>query len=371
MKKIAAVLISIAIALAFLQCSKKGTPGGRTGTRVLLNPINLIPPPAGSVYEGWVITMARIAGPGFTYVPNFRSFGRFGWNSYAYSFVDATTAQPRGFEFETGTNFFSENLTTTLTPAQVENFIVRAIRGDTINLVPVTLAAAEMKVLLITIEPASESGPDLTRSGVPFLGGLANDSGIIDLVYPVNYKSPDVKGSYFIATPSDTLFNLFKDTTEAARINESRGLWLGLFDATGAKVDTFLRNLVPFKGWRFEAWFAKGTDIVSLGRFYRADSSDLSNSHCLDTSRIFQLPGEDFVVGMPPGINNALGGKIMVTLEPEPDADPAIFPLILFQDTTPSSIRNPFNVLNIHKTDIFDNRSRFFPKVRAFVREEK
>ena len=66
----------------------------------------------------------------------------------------------------------------------------------------------------------------------------------------------------------------------------------------------------------------------------------------------------------------------MITLEPLPDNDPAMFPVILFRATAPaadSSVRDPMIGIenNLHFNFEMENRARFFPKVRVRVIPEE
>lgn len=357
------VLMAVVALLLLARCGKEETvtgPSPKEGSRVLLAPSNLSPPPPGVVYEGWVVRLDSTASG---LVPNYTSFGRFGWNSYVYSFVDGSTGQARSFSFETGQNLFTANAPSTLNADTARSLLARILRRDTLSLNSFSLSVAGLKVLLISVEPANETGADLTRPSSPFLAGFSNDSGVVELTYPVDYRNPDITATYFLGTPSDSLLPITIGTTDTGRINnESRGIWIGRLTVIRTADSNFV---VPrlLSGWRYEGWIVKPPLTVSLGKFVRPDSADLSNPYA-DTTKIFQIPGEDFLINPPPGLTSVLGGLIVVSLEPHPDTDPAMFPLILFQDSTPLVAKTDQAVF-VQQPRNFAIRSRFFPKVKA------
>ncbi len=364
------------VTLLVLQCSKEKPTQTKIpfGRSVSFSPVDWMANPAGGIYEGWVVTL-DIVGLG-VYTPQYFSLGRFGWDNYVFTFLDSA-GNARGGDFTANQNLFTEDFAPIVHPETLKVIARRMAEGNTVQLSFANRALAGLKVLLVSVEPlidTARSTPD-----IPFLAGVCNISGKFDLIYPINYKDPDVECHYFLASPSDTLINLGKDSSTVAKNNETEGIWVGIFDPKSSArgmPDTIFANLDVVKGWQFETWFQKGSTLISLGKIRRADSADLSNPYTDTLRKAFQIPGEDFRINNPP-FTNALAATIMLTLEPYPDPDPAsIFPLLLFRDTTRDSIAslNPLTQKfedNVHHNFLFDNRARFFPKIKATVIPEQ
>ncbi len=248
----------------------------------------------------------------------------------------------------------------------------------------------KMVGFLFSLDPANETGPDTATPASPFLAAYSNDSGKFEMVYPYNYRLPDFVCGYFLASPTDTLYFLkcACNVTDSNQIrDEGRGVWLGFLDTLHydlgrrmAKPDTVLRKLARelLPGWQFEGWLERGSTRVSLGHFPRGDTSDQANPYAYSPDSVLFVPRNDFLVNPPaefdttpnPNKANLLGSVLRVTLEPRPDNDPAMFPLILFQDTIPRtfSTTTPDGVIsNLHFNLKMQNRARFFPKIRVRV----
>lgn len=390
------VRIAAVVTAGFLlaQCGKKG--GTETtgllpyGTSVELQPVNLPPPPAGSVYQAWVL---RLQKSGTNYSLQYFPYARFGWNSYKYKFTNETTGTDLGYVFkaspDTG-NLFSQNLTGFMRADTIGLTLEKLLRGQSVPLPGESENISKLLGFLLTIEPAGETGPDLTAPAVPFLVAYSNDTGKTELIYPSNYRHPDFNITFFLATPTDTLFEVDRQVDTNHIQNEHRGVWFGFIDTSRydlgirmVRPDTVLRKLARelLPGWQFEGWIERNGSRVSTGHFRRGDSADLENPYAYFPDSAFALPGEDFLVNNPPAefagtVRGLLQSTVMVTLEPLPDNDPAMFPVILFRATAPavdSSIRDPLIGIenNLHFNFEMENRARFFPKVRVRVIPEE
>jgi hypothetical protein len=363
------------------QCGKKVTqPVLPVGTAAVLEPADLPDPPAGMVYQAWVCSLRQVGIN--AYLPVYNSVERFRWRSGPFVFTDPASGAPRpkGALFETGHNLFTVDFAQGINPDTVRAVMLKIAEGDTIRFRPATAKLAGLKTLLMTVEPAAETGPDLLIPGAPFLIGAANDSGVIHLSFVVNYRQKEVSARYFMATPDDTTGLLpvngcCIETTMIARDNESKGIWFGTFDpGKGGRPDTNLANLRIPQGWLWEGWLKKGGVLVSLGRFLRADSADFSNIYSFDTSKIYfdsartiSLPGESFFTNPP--FSSVLGATVFLTLKPILAADTNFFALIVFRDSVRQATFDPFQriTINLQKTFLFDNRARFMPVIRAVV----
>lgn len=376
MRDLTRIILVAAVGLFLAQCGKKPPKPQPLpfGTAAHFEPVDLMNEPTNTVYEGWVVTLDSVRP--FVYTPHYKSFGRFGWNVPAFSFLDST-GQARSGDFETGQNLFTEDFPG-IKLDTIKAVALRMANRDTVKLSFRNRDLARLKALLVTIEPKSETdSASRATPSIPFLFGPTNSAGVFDFVYPVDYKTPDVSAHYFLATPSDTLINLVKDTTVRAKRDEARGIWIGVFDPHSAirgLPDTGLAILQRPNGWFFETWFQKGSNLVSLGKFDKPDSADLSNRYTATLRRRFDIPGEDFKINNPPIYqagnpdSTVLKGTLMITLEPNPDPDSAIFPLILFRDTTRSTLTSfirAVDSVNEQRNFLFDNRARFFPRIKV------
>lgn len=382
----------IAVALLSLQCGK-GKPPTTPGTVLLygldveLKPVDLPPPPAGTVYEAWFFRL-EASGPG--YKARFIPFKRFGWNDYKFKFTDPNTGTDLGDVFRASpdtTNLFIQNLTTFVRADTIGKIVEKLVRGQTVPLPGLSRNLAQMIGFLLSIEPAGSVGPDTFPSSA-LMVAYSNDSGKVDMVYPYNYRNRDFFVQYFMATPTDTLYFLkcACNVTDSNQIrDEGRGVWFGFIDTTRydlgrrmAKPDTVLRKLCRelMPGWQFQGWIEKNGTLLSMGHFNRADTTDDANIYAFNPDSCFFVPGEDYTTDtlrIPPAFRkNVLGSIIRITLEPKPDTDPNMYPLIVFQDTirkTFSSVDDPEigPVSNLHRNFVSKNRSRFLPKMHVRV----
>ncbi|MCI0329626.1 MAG: hypothetical protein L0196_01545 [candidate division Zixibacteria bacterium] len=392
-------LLIAAAGLFLAQCGKKETtaPAGEMGfgTKVQLDPVDLPEPPAGLVYQAWLFRIEP-SGPGYSikYFP----YAKFNWVGYPYKFTDLNTGTDVGRTFQAspdGSNLFTVNLTGFMRADTLFETVQKFLRGDTVNLPGRQENLTQMMGFLFSLEPASETGPDTATPAIPFLAGYSNDSGKFDLVYPYNYRHPDFNANYVIATPSDTLYLYYRESDTIHLRNEHVGVWFGVIDTSkyelGIRVirsDTVLtklaRELLP--GWQFQAWIERNGTRVNLGHFVRGDSADLENPYCFQTDSLPACPGEDLIPRKnPPAefadtamVQGVLKSRLSITLEPRPDNDPEMFPLIVFRHDTPekdSSNRDPGHPgieKNIHFNWQMENRTRFFPRIRMqVIREER
>ena len=380
-------LAAIAAGVFLSQCGKENVtkPGTEPpyGVSVELQPVDLPPPPAGMVYQAWVF---RLQESGGNFSIKYYPYARFGWNSYAYKFVDPSAGTDLGYLFKASpdtTNLFTQNLTDFVRADTIAQLVEKFLRGQTVPLTGSSRNLNRMQGFLLSMEPALD--PDPANPAAPFLAGYSNDSGKFEMVYPYNFRHPDFIPTYFLATPSDTLYNLRKETNPVHIQNEHRGIWFGFIDTTHydlglqmVRADTVLRKLARelMPDWQFEGWIERNGTRVSLGHFIRGDSADLSNPYAFVPESVFAVPGEDFLVNPPAefagSIQGLLGSTVMITLEPKPDPDTAMFPVILFRASTPeadSSTRSVESGIepNLHVNFDMENRARFFPKVKVRV----
>ncbi|RKX18619.1 MAG: hypothetical protein DRP51_08865 [Candidatus Zixiibacteriota bacterium] len=115
--------------------------------------------------------------------------------------------------------------------------------------------------------------------------------------------------------------------------------------------------------------------MISTGTFKRFDQPDDGNPYT-DNHRVPSLPGEDFLLNLPPGVSSiefaypgATGGNVLVTLEPDNyDSDSTNFPLILYiGDVPPYYLMTDTGEHSQRMTGIFDvtNWSSTLPEAGA------
>lgn len=376
-----------------VQCGKDEPTQSNTtqqyGRTVQLDPDDLPEPPAGMLYQAWVV---RLEKSGTTYSAKYHPFAKFGWRGYPFKFTHPITGTDLGRIFTASpdtTNLFTQNLTAFVRADTLRQIVEKLLRGQSVTLGGAAENLTKMVGFLLSLEPANEAGPDTATPAIPFLAAYSNDSGKFEMVYPYNYRHPDFFATFFLATPTDILFNIRKETDPAHIANEHRGVWFGEIDTSrydlGIRMtnpDTVLRKLARdlMPGWQFEGWIERNGTRVSLGRFIRGDSADLANPYALVADSAFSVPGEDFLVNPPAEFANpatgVLNSTLFITLEPKPDNDPAMFPVILFRAFTPendSAVRVAGGAIerNLHYNYVLENRARFFPRVRVRVIPEQ
>jgi hypothetical protein len=337
------------------------------------------------VYQAWVF---RLESSGSGYRTKYLPYAKFGWDSYAFKFTHPVTDTDMGRNFKAAlddSNLFTRNLTQFVRADSLAVIVEQLLRGQTVNLSGAGLNLTQMTGFLLSIEPENETGPAIDSPASPFLAGYANDSGKFEMVYPYNYRHPDFNPTYFLATPTDSLNNMKKATDTNHIQNEHRGIWFGFIDTSHydmgvsmARPDTVLRKLARdlLPGWQFEGWVERNGVRASTGHFIRGDSADLENPYAVNPDSVFTLPGEDFLVNPPAEFANPVVGllnsTVLITLEPRPDNDPEMFPVILFKDIVPSDDSLVYDLergfeANIHQNIKFENRARFFPKIRVRI----
>lgn len=391
MRAVARFFVMVAAGFLLSRCGKDKGPNPAKelpyGLSVELQPVNLPPPPAGTVYQAWLF---RLENSGGSYTVKYFPYAKFGWNSYAYKFTNPADGTDMGYVFKAGpdaANLFTPNLTDFVRADTIRQIVQKLLRGQAVPLPGASGNLSGMQGFLLSLEPASD--PDPAAPASPFLAAFSNDSGKFDMAYPYDYRDPEFFVSYFMATPTDTLHDATKITDSIQYRNEHRGIWFGFIDTVFydlgrqmVRPDTVLRKLARelLPGWQFESWIERNGSRVSLGHFLRGDSADLSNPYALFPESTFAVPGEDFLVNSPPEFasiyKGVLNSTAMITLEPRPDSDPEMFPIILFRAATPAGDSGVHNeggapMRNIQINFTMENRARFFPKIKVRVIPEQ
>ncbi|MGH8003765.1 MAG: hypothetical protein ACRECJ_03465, partial [Limisphaerales bacterium] len=316
MRQFFRLLAIMAAGFLLVQCGKDNGTNVATefpyGRSVKLDPVDLPEPPAGMVYQAWVF---RLEKTGASYSAKYHPYRKMNWVGYPYRFTDPVTGDDIGYNFLASpddSNLFTQNLTAWVRADTIAQIVEKLLRGQSVTLTGQSENLNRMAGFLFSLEPANETGPDTATPARPFLAAYSNDSGKFEMIHPYNYRHPDFFVQYFLASPTDTLYYLrcACNVTDSNQIrNEGKGIWFGFLDtlhfdrgrAEIARPDTVLRKLCRelMPGWQFEGWAEKGGQLVSLGHFIRADSSDLANPYAFIEDSCFLVPGEDFLNNPP------------------------------------------------------------------------
>lgn len=178
-----------------------------------------------------------------------------------------------------------------------------------------TLDAAS--AFILSIEPAvdSDPAPSETKILAGDFSGSSASLGIDDSrALGTNFDS--ATGSYFLATP-----------TNGPASNETSGIWFmdPVAGTPGLSVPTI------GSGWIYEGWVVIDGIPVSTGTFRSGDMADSGNPYS-GTQPAPDVPGEDFFVNAPSGLNfnippDLSGMTAVVSVEPVPDNSAAPFAL--------------------------------------------
>ncbi len=170
---------------------------------------------------------------------------------------------------------------------------------------------------IVTIEPFPDNNP--FPSATHIMGGNFNED-VADLTighssgFNTDFLSAD--GSFILATPTN------EDETSS---DEKSGIWW--LDPTGPSASLELPELTT--GWNYEGWVVIDGTPVSTGTFTQVDQMDENNKYggILPSP---EFPGEDFLFHAPDGLNfpvDLSGSTAVISIEPNPDNDPAPFDL--------------------------------------------
>lgn len=132
----------------------------------------------------------------------------------------------------------------------------------------------------------------------------------------------DAEGQYLLKTPTDDDANGGPGAVDSD--NELSGVWFinALPPAAGLTLPT-----LP-EGWKYEGWAVTPGDNggpLSTGTFTSASGADDASLYSEGGPA---YPGEDFLSDAPEGFTfpvNLRGGKVVVSIEPDPDDSPAPF----------------------------------------------
>ncbi len=110
--------------------------------------------------------------------------------------------------------------------------------------------------------------------------------------------------------------------TDGTPDDATAGIWFGVADEDGETVPS-LTVPVLGDGWRWESWVETQDMSLSMGRFSSPAGADDGCPYCDDVAPVPMVPGEDFLVDLPDGLDTVDladgGSRCWVSLEPDLD----------------------------------------------------
>ncbi|MFZ0389834.1 MAG: anti-sigma factor [Calditrichia bacterium] len=171
--------------------------------------------------------------------------------------------------------------------------------------------------IVLTIEPPNDNDP--APAATHYLGGTVSNN-TADLstasLHAFGTDFSSASGKYILATP-----------TNGPNTDENSGIWF-LDLSTGSTAQALMLPALP-AGWQYEGWTVINGTPVTSGRFMSGDMADFDDPYS-STQSPPHFPGEDYLVNAPAGLTfptDIAGGTAVVSIEPEPDDDPAPFAL--------------------------------------------
>ncbi|MEM6992584.1 MAG: hypothetical protein AAF721_18875 [Myxococcota bacterium] len=176
---------------------------------------------------------------------------------------------------------------------------------------------SEATDFVLTIETAGDV--DITPGVSKYLAGpLEGDSSVMVVGdgRALGDDYADAAGQFILATP-----------TNGPETDEASGVWWLDLAVEPAAPGLVLPDLP--EGWVYEGWAVLDGVPVTTGRFRSVDAEDLDAPFSGEEPGPM-VPGEDFLVDPPEGVQfpaDVRGATVVITIEPEPDSDPAPFTL--------------------------------------------
>lgn len=197
-----------------------------------------------------------------------------------------------------------------------------ASTGGLTQVIPASLATATAYVL--TVEPRRND--PAAASATHILAGSLGATGAATLttehMAALGTDFATAAAQYILATPST-----------ASMTDNNLGIW---FVAPGGPEALVLPTLP--QGWIYEGWVVGSGPAVTTGRFRSGMGADSDGAGPTAGPLAGPpRPGQDFI--SPP--RNLVGGKVVITVEPEPDTAAAPFPIRPLIDATVEDLAPP------------------------------
>ena len=175
------------------------------------------------------------------------------------------------------------------------------------------LAAAT--TFILTIEPASGDDPAPSNTHI-LAGDFSGATGQLSISHAAalgdDYMSSG--GAYILATP-----------TNGPDTDENSGIWFLDLSSGMPTVGLSLPSLPA--GWKYEGWAVIGGQPVTSGKFTAVDMVDEFDGFSSSMPGP-PFPGEDYLVNAPGNTifpTDLASGKVVISIEPDPDNSDAPF----------------------------------------------
>jgi hypothetical protein len=169
---------------------------------------------------------------------------------------------------------------------------------------------------VLTIEPRPDNNP--APSGIKILAGdfAANTASVsVSHSSALGSSFSTASGFYILATP-----------TNGMGTNENSGVWF--LNPAGGPGPSLNLPALPAE-WKYEGWAVINGTPLTTGKFSMPAGADEAAPFSGPMAGP-PFPGEDYLMNAPTGITfptNLAGQKIVITIEPNPDNNPAPFGL--------------------------------------------
>lgn len=187
---------------------------------------------------------------------------------------------------------------------------------------------SQATMFVLSIEPAND--PDPAPAATKILSGAFNGSSASVNSNALVGDFSSSSGNYILATPTDT------DPS-----NEDSGVWF-LDDSSGTMLPGLTLPQLT-EGWKYEGWAVMNGTPISTGTFTGVanfDDNASTSPYKGNSGNGPAFPGEDYLQNAPVGLNfptDLRGATIVISVEPDPDNDPAPFTFKPLAHTVPTN----------------------------------
>ncbi len=174
---------------------------------------------------------------------------------------------------------------------------------------------------VLSVEPTND--PDPAPSEIKILSGaFSGDTAMVNTNEMIG-DFGDISGTFFLRTPTDEMMGAPNN------MNDQYGVWFGDIDQGMPPVANFKLPMLDSSKWVYEGWVVADGVPISTGRFSSFEMQDDFNNFSQTGGKPGpNLPGEDFFINPPTGINFPLDVRnkmVIISVEPAVNDDPAPF----------------------------------------------
>lgn len=173
---------------------------------------------------------------------------------------------------------------------------------------------------ILSVEPAND--PDPEPSEIKILSGAFSGNSAMVNTNEMIGDFTGISGTFFLRTPTDEMMGAGNN------MNDEYGVWFGDIDQGMPPVANFTLPMLDASKWVYESWVVADGTPISTGRFSAFDMQDDFNGHSETAGTGPNLPGEDFFLNPPTGVDFPLDVRnkmVIISVEPAVNDDPAPF----------------------------------------------